>query len=117
MDERYFGDPCEEKRHCCLDGVLARGGIPSIGSGGYDDGVVNVLRHARTCFPLVPLYGIIGGFHLAGGNEKIITQSVRDTAEFSRCARTRRILNSELFPPNFTLKKWPRKPSQRSFSA
>jgi 7,8-dihydropterin-6-yl-methyl-4-(beta-D-ribofuranosyl)aminobenzene 5'-phosphate synthase len=45
-------------------------------------GVVNVLRHARTCFPSVPLYGIIGGFHLAGGNEKIITESVRDTAEF-----------------------------------
>jgi 7,8-dihydropterin-6-yl-methyl-4-(beta-D-ribofuranosyl)aminobenzene 5'-phosphate synthase len=42
-------------------------------------GVVNVLRHARNCFPSAPLYGIIGGFHLAGGNEKIITESVRDT--------------------------------------
>lgn len=45
-------------------------------------GVVNVLRHARICFPSTPLYGIIGGFHLAGGNEKIIAESVRDTAEF-----------------------------------
>jgi 7,8-dihydropterin-6-yl-methyl-4-(beta-D-ribofuranosyl)aminobenzene 5'-phosphate synthase len=45
-------------------------------------GVVNVLRHARNCFPSAPLYGIIGGFHLAGGNEKIITESVRDTAGF-----------------------------------
>jgi 7,8-dihydropterin-6-yl-methyl-4-(beta-D-ribofuranosyl)aminobenzene 5'-phosphate synthase len=45
-------------------------------------GVVNVLWHARTCFPSTPLYGIIGGFHLAGGNEKIIAESVRDTAGF-----------------------------------
>jgi 7,8-dihydropterin-6-yl-methyl-4-(beta-D-ribofuranosyl)aminobenzene 5'-phosphate synthase len=45
-------------------------------------GVVNVLKHARTCFPSAPLYGVTGGFHLAGGNEKIIAESVRDTAEF-----------------------------------
>jgi 7,8-dihydropterin-6-yl-methyl-4-(beta-D-ribofuranosyl)aminobenzene 5'-phosphate synthase len=46
-------------------------------------GVVNVLRHAHACFASVPLYGIIGGFHLAGGNENIIAESVRDTAEFA----------------------------------
>jgi 7,8-dihydropterin-6-yl-methyl-4-(beta-D-ribofuranosyl)aminobenzene 5'-phosphate synthase len=45
-------------------------------------GVVNVLKHACTCFPSAPLYGVTGGFHLAGGNEKIIAESVRDTAEF-----------------------------------
>ena len=45
-------------------------------------GVVNVLKHARTCFPLAPLYAVAGGFHLAGGNEKIIGESVRDMGEF-----------------------------------
>ena len=45
-------------------------------------GVVNVLRHARTCFPAAPLYGVAGGLHLAGGNEKIIAETVRDMGEF-----------------------------------
>jgi 7,8-dihydropterin-6-yl-methyl-4-(beta-D-ribofuranosyl)aminobenzene 5'-phosphate synthase len=45
-------------------------------------GVVNVLKHARDCFPSVPLYAVTGGFHLAGGNEKIIDESVRDMGEF-----------------------------------
>jgi 7,8-dihydropterin-6-yl-methyl-4-(beta-D-ribofuranosyl)aminobenzene 5'-phosphate synthase len=45
-------------------------------------GVVNVLRHARTCVPSVPLFAVTGGFHLAGGNEKIIADSVRDMAAF-----------------------------------
>lgn len=45
-------------------------------------GVVNVLRHARTRFPSVPLFAVMGGFHLSGGNEKIIADSVRDMAEF-----------------------------------
>jgi 7,8-dihydropterin-6-yl-methyl-4-(beta-D-ribofuranosyl)aminobenzene 5'-phosphate synthase len=45
-------------------------------------GVVNVLKHARTCFSGTPLYAVMGGFHLAGGNEKIIPQSVRDIGEF-----------------------------------
>jgi 7,8-dihydropterin-6-yl-methyl-4-(beta-D-ribofuranosyl)aminobenzene 5'-phosphate synthase len=44
--------------------------------------VINVLKHVRACFPSAPLYGITGGFHLAGGNEKIIAESVRDMAEF-----------------------------------
>jgi 7,8-dihydropterin-6-yl-methyl-4-(beta-D-ribofuranosyl)aminobenzene 5'-phosphate synthase len=45
-------------------------------------GVVNVLTHARASFPGVPLYGVTGGFHLAGGNERIIAQSVRDIGSF-----------------------------------
>jgi 7,8-dihydropterin-6-yl-methyl-4-(beta-D-ribofuranosyl)aminobenzene 5'-phosphate synthase len=45
-------------------------------------GVVNVLKHAQSCFPRVPLYGVTGGFHLAGGNEKIIAESVRDIGSF-----------------------------------
>jgi 7,8-dihydropterin-6-yl-methyl-4-(beta-D-ribofuranosyl)aminobenzene 5'-phosphate synthase len=45
-------------------------------------GVVNVLKHAQTCFPSVPLYAVAGGFHLAGVNEKIIAESVRDMGEF-----------------------------------
>ena len=39
-------------------------------------GVVNVLTHARDCFPKSPLFGVMGGFHLAGGNERIIPETV-----------------------------------------
>ena len=45
-------------------------------------GVINVLNHARTCFPETPLFAVAGGFHLSGGNEKIITQSVNDLGDF-----------------------------------
>jgi len=39
-------------------------------------GVVNVMTHARDCFPDTALVGVMGGFHLAGGNERIIPQTV-----------------------------------------
>jgi 7,8-dihydropterin-6-yl-methyl-4-(beta-D-ribofuranosyl)aminobenzene 5'-phosphate synthase len=39
-------------------------------------GVVNVLAHARDCFPGPPLFGVMGGFHLSGGNERIIPETV-----------------------------------------
>ena len=45
-------------------------------------GVVNVLQHAQSCFPSIPLYAVTGGFHLSGGNEKIIAESVRDIGSF-----------------------------------
>ena len=45
-------------------------------------GVVNVLSHARCSFPSVPLHAVVGGFHLAGGNEKIIAESVQDIGDF-----------------------------------
>jgi len=45
-------------------------------------GVINVLKHAQSCFPQIPLYAVTGGFHLAGGNEKIIVDSVRDIGSF-----------------------------------
>jgi 7,8-dihydropterin-6-yl-methyl-4-(beta-D-ribofuranosyl)aminobenzene 5'-phosphate synthase len=45
-------------------------------------GVVNVLKHAQSCFPSIPLYAVTGGFHLSGGNEKIIAESVRDIGSF-----------------------------------
>jgi len=45
-------------------------------------GVVNVLSHARSSFPSVPLHAVVGGFHLAGGNEKIIAESVQDIGDF-----------------------------------
>jgi 7,8-dihydropterin-6-yl-methyl-4-(beta-D-ribofuranosyl)aminobenzene 5'-phosphate synthase len=45
-------------------------------------GVVNVLKHAKSSFPSLPLYAITGGFHLSGGNEKIITESVNDIGNF-----------------------------------
>jgi len=33
-------------------------------------GVVNVMTHARDCFAGETLYGVLGGFHLSGGNER-----------------------------------------------
>ena len=46
-------------------------------------GLINVLRHARETFAPIPLYGVMGGFHLAGGLfEPIIPETVRDLAEF-----------------------------------
>jgi len=39
-------------------------------------GVVNVLTHARSCFPGQGLFGVMGGFHLSGGNERIIPETV-----------------------------------------
>jgi len=46
-------------------------------------GVVNVLKHAQASFPSISLHAVAGGFHLAGGNEKIIAESVRDIGSFS----------------------------------
>ena len=39
-------------------------------------GVVNVMTHARDCFPGDRLVAVMGGFHLAGDNERIIPQTV-----------------------------------------
>ena len=45
-------------------------------------GVVNVMTHARNCFPEVPLYGVVGGFHLSGGNERVIPETVDAMSAF-----------------------------------
>jgi 7,8-dihydropterin-6-yl-methyl-4-(beta-D-ribofuranosyl)aminobenzene 5'-phosphate synthase len=46
-------------------------------------GVVNVLRHARDVFDPLPLYGVMGGFHLSGRYcESIIPETVADLSEF-----------------------------------
>ena len=46
-------------------------------------GIVNVLEHARDLFYPVPLYGVMGGFHLAGAAcEKIIPETVEDLKKF-----------------------------------
>ena len=39
-------------------------------------GVVNVLTHARSCLAGQRLHAVMGGFHLAGGNERIIPETV-----------------------------------------
>ena len=41
-------------------------------------GLVNVLMHARSVFPQVGLYGVVGGLHLSGATEKIIPRTVVD---------------------------------------
>ena len=39
-------------------------------------GVVNVMTHARNSLPQAPLYGVLGGFHLSGSNERVIPETV-----------------------------------------
>ena len=46
-------------------------------------GIINVLTHARESFPDVPLYGVMGGFHLSGVTEKAIPETVRDLKGFA----------------------------------
>ncbi len=45
-------------------------------------GVVNVLMHARSCFPQAPLFGVVGGFHLSGANERVIPETVEALRAF-----------------------------------
>jgi 7,8-dihydropterin-6-yl-methyl-4-(beta-D-ribofuranosyl)aminobenzene 5'-phosphate synthase len=45
-------------------------------------GVVNVLTHARSCFPEQKLFAVMGGFHLSGETERCIPDTVRDMADF-----------------------------------
>ncbi len=48
-------------------------------------GVINVLTHARACFPDVSLYAVAGGFHLSGPNESIIPETVEAMKGFGLC--------------------------------
>jgi 7,8-dihydropterin-6-yl-methyl-4-(beta-D-ribofuranosyl)aminobenzene 5'-phosphate synthase len=45
-------------------------------------GIVNVLEHARGCFPGTPLHGVLGGFHLSGVNERVIPETVAALRSF-----------------------------------
>ena len=45
-------------------------------------GLVNVLLAAKARFPDVPLYGVMGGFHLSGATEAIIPETVEALAQF-----------------------------------
>lgn len=46
-------------------------------------GVVNVLTHARDVFPTLALHGVLGGFHLAGANERLIPDTVDSLYAFN----------------------------------
>jgi 7,8-dihydropterin-6-yl-methyl-4-(beta-D-ribofuranosyl)aminobenzene 5'-phosphate synthase len=45
-------------------------------------GLINVLTQARARFPDVPIYGVLGGFHLSGSTEAIIPETVAALAGF-----------------------------------
>jgi 7,8-dihydropterin-6-yl-methyl-4-(beta-D-ribofuranosyl)aminobenzene 5'-phosphate synthase len=45
-------------------------------------GLINVLNHARSTFPAVPLYGVMGGLHLSGNTERIIPDTIGDLKKF-----------------------------------
>ena len=47
-------------------------------------GIINVLKHTRHLFPDMPLYVVMGGFHLSGhAVEKIIPDTVEDLKKFN----------------------------------
>ncbi len=47
-------------------------------------GIINVLKNAQALFPGIPLYAVMGGFHLSGrAVEKIIPQTVKDMEQFN----------------------------------
>ena len=45
-------------------------------------GVINVLTHAKSSLPGVPLHAVVGGLHLVGQNEGIIPATVEGLASF-----------------------------------
>ncbi len=45
-------------------------------------GIINVLTHARSLFPQVPIHGVMGGLHLSGINEAVIPQTLGDLGKF-----------------------------------
>lgn len=47
-------------------------------------GIINVLKHAERLFPTIPLYAVMGGFHLSGpAVEQIIPETVMDMRNFN----------------------------------
>ena len=69
LDERYVAVRIQDK------GVL-------VFTACSHAGVVNVLTDARDRFKGVPLFGVLGGFHLSGANERIIPQTVEAMRSF-----------------------------------
>jgi 7,8-dihydropterin-6-yl-methyl-4-(beta-D-ribofuranosyl)aminobenzene 5'-phosphate synthase len=45
-------------------------------------GIVNVLHHAHEAFPELKLHAVMGGFHLSGPTEAVISETVRDLGSF-----------------------------------
>jgi 7,8-dihydropterin-6-yl-methyl-4-(beta-D-ribofuranosyl)aminobenzene 5'-phosphate synthase len=45
-------------------------------------GVINVLTHAKSSLPGVPIHAVVGGLHLVGQNERIIPKTVEALASF-----------------------------------
>jgi len=68
LDERYVSVRVKDKGQFVLSACSHAG-------------IVNVLSHARAAHP-VPLYGVMGGLHLAGITEAIIPQTVADLQRF-----------------------------------
>ena len=47
-------------------------------------GIINVLKHAQHLFPEIPIFAVMGGFHLSGRSvEKIIPNTVEDMKQFN----------------------------------
>ena len=70
MDERYLV-------------VAIRGRGLLIFSACSHAGIVNVVLDARRQFPSMPIFGVLGGFHLSGGNEAVIAKTVTALADFN----------------------------------
>lgn len=69
MDERYLSVHVKDKGQVLFSACSHAG-------------VINVLNHARSVFPQVPIYGVMGGLHLSGITEKIIPDTINDLKQF-----------------------------------
>ena len=43
------------------------------------------MKHARECAADTPIHAVMGGFHLAGANEEIISDTVQALSELKPC--------------------------------
>jgi 7,8-dihydropterin-6-yl-methyl-4-(beta-D-ribofuranosyl)aminobenzene 5'-phosphate synthase len=69
MDERYLSVHVKDKGQVVFSACSHAG-------------VINVLNHARSAFPQVPIYGVMGGLHLSGVTENIIPDTIEDLKRF-----------------------------------
>jgi 7,8-dihydropterin-6-yl-methyl-4-(beta-D-ribofuranosyl)aminobenzene 5'-phosphate synthase len=79
--EQWIADPLVIDERFLMVNVAGKGLV--VFTACSHAGVVNVLKHAADSAPGVPLFAVVGGFHLAGPNEKIIPQTVEAVRGFS----------------------------------
>ena len=82
LDQEWIPDPLLMDERFLTVNVRDKGLI--VFSACSHAGIVNVLTHTKKCFPSIPLYAVMGGFHLSGQSvEGIISPTVNDIKNFN----------------------------------